>query len=512
MDRKLTKIIGLKKSEFDEFVKNGELQLREARLIPFSKPGDEMALTSVILSSLRLIKEFRKMILSDAKMMTGGHIHVFTEIVFSQFPDLRVDGLLIIVKGGIIKDAAIFEMKNGSNEIEQGQIENYLKIAKMSSIPKLITVSNQFVSEPTQSPVNIKAPKNVGLYHFSLTYLLTSAHILLFNNDTNIEDDSQAEIMREVVNYLEYDKSGVYGFHQMKKGWSDVVEKINSGARLKRSDSEVDDTVISWQQEEKDMALILSKNLGIFVDSGEAKFKGNLKARLDDDRKRLINDNFLISTLRVRGAVSDIKIKALFGKRIIEMSVSLKAPQDKTMRGQLGWIKRQMENCNKKNEKAFQRIKNEILIEIIIKKSSKSERVSLVDIDKIYDEIKSKEIKEFKVLFIKDFGKKFSSRNKFVAIIEEMIIDYYSGIIQFLYKWEQPAPKMMEDNKETIVTVNNENVSQDILEDSENKKETIGEIDKENTNQVAPDDSGKIAEDVQSVVSNKDTLQEQDNI
>ena len=93
-----------------------------------------------------------------------------------------------------------------------------------------------------------------------------------------------------------------------------------------------------------------------------------------------------------------------------------------------------------------------------------------------------------------------------------MIIDYYSGIIQFLYKWEQPAPKMMEDNKETIVTVNNENVSQDILEDSENKKETIGEIDKENTNQVTPDDSGKIAEDVQSVVSNKDTLQEQDNI
>jgi hypothetical protein len=38
------------------------------------------------------------------------------------------------------------------------------------------------------------------------------------------------------------------------------------------------------------------------------------------------------------------------------------------------------------------------------------------------------------------------------------------------------------------------------------------EIDKENTNQVTPDDSGKIAEDVQSVVSNKDTLQEQDNI
>ena len=167
MDKPLTKIIGLKKSEFDEFIKNGELQIREARLIPFSKPGDEMALTSVILSSLRLIKEFRKKILSDAKMMIGGQIYVFTEIVFSQFPELRVDGLLIIVKGGIIKDAALFEMKNGSNDIEQEQIEDYLKIAKTYDIPKLITVSNQFVSEPTQSPINTKPPKNIGLYHFS---------------------------------------------------------------------------------------------------------------------------------------------------------------------------------------------------------------------------------------------------------------------------------------------------------------------------------------------------------
>mgnify|MGYP003993609327 FL=1 len=489
MDKPLTKIIGLKKSEFDEFIKNGELQIREARLIPFSKPGDEMALTSVILSSLRLIKEFRKKILSDAKMMIGGQIYVFTEIVFSQFPELRVDGLLIIVKGGIIKDAALFEMKNGSNDIEQEQIEDYLKIAKTYDIPKLITVSNQFVSEPTQSPINTKPPKNIELYHFSWTYLLTFAHILLFKNDTNIEDEDQVEIMKEVVNYLEYDKSGVCGFHQMKKGWSDVVEKINSGASLKQNDTEVDDAVISWQQEEKDLALILSKSLGVFVNSGETKYKGNLKARLDDDKKKLITDKVLTTTLRVRGAVSDIKIKALFEKRIIEMSVSLKAPQDKTMRGQLGWIKRQIENCYKKNEKTFQKINSEILIEIIIKNTSKSERISLVDIDKVYDVIKGKEIKEFKVLFIKDFGKKFSSRSKFVVIIEEMIIDYYSGIIQYLYKWEQPAPKMMEDNKDSIMEASNEDANIDILKTRENG-----------------------VEDEQRDGLNKDTLQEPDNI
>ncbi|MEN8264116.1 MAG: hypothetical protein ABFR82_11690 [Nitrospirota bacterium] len=364
MDKKLTKIVGLKKDDFDQFTKSGELQLRKAHLIPFFKPGDEMALTSVILSSIRLIKEFRKMILSESKMIGGGQIYVFTEISFSQFPESRVDGLLIIVKSGIIKDAAIFEMKNGKDILDKDQIERYQEVAKTYSIPRLITVSNQFVSDPTQCPENVKQIRNVDLFHFSWSYLLTIAHVLLFKNDTNIEDEDQVEIMREVVNYLEYDKSGVCGLNQMKAGWSEVVEKINSGANLKNSDTYVCDAVTSWQQEEKDMALILSRHLGVLVDSGEWKHRGNLKARLDDDMKSLINEKQLLSTLRVRDAVSDIKIMGLFEKRTVEMFVSLKAPHDKTVKGQLGWIKRQIINCRNKNEATFLKLKNNILIEM----------------------------------------------------------------------------------------------------------------------------------------------------
>lgn len=460
MGKKFTKIIGLEKGEFDEFVESGELQLRKAHLIPFSKPGDEMALTSVVLSSLKLIKEFRKTILSECKMMTGGQIYVFTELIFPQFPDSRVDGLLIVVKSGVIKDAAIFEMKNGSNEIEKDQIEHYLSIAKSYSIPRFITVSNQFVSDPTQFPINVKQTKMVDLYHFSWSYILTLAHILLIDNDNNIEDVDQVEIMKEVVSYLEYDKSGVCGFNQMKAGWSSVVEKINSGTRLKKDDPEVNDTLISWQQEEKDMALILSKSLGVFVNSGESKYKGDLKSRLESDRKRLINDKILVSMLKIRGAVSDIKIKALFEKRVIEMSVSLTAPQDKTVRGQLGWIRHQLECCSRKNERTFQKIKDEILLEIVIKNTSKSDRVEIERIDSIYDEVKQKEIKEFRILYIKDFGKQFSSRSKFVEIIEEMLMNYYSGIIQLLSKWEPPTPKMIEKTESNIVETNIKSTTQ----------------------------------------------------
>jgi len=470
VDKKLTKIVGLNKDGFDEFISSGELKLREAHLIPFFKPGDEMALTSVILSSIRLINEFRKKIFSDSKMIGGGQVYVFTEVSFSQFPESRIDGLLIIVKSGIIKDAAIFEMKNGNDILKKEQIERYQKIAQTYSIPKLITISNQFVSEPTQSPVNVKTIKYVDIFHFSWSYLLTIAHVLLFKNDTNIEDEDQVEIMREVVNYLEYDKSGVFGLNQMKAGWSEVIEKINSGAYLKSSDSYVCDAVISWLQEEKDMALILSRHLGVLVNSGETKYKSNLDARIEDDKKSLIDKNQLISILRVRDAVSDIKIIGLLGKRTVEMVVTLKAPQDKTLRGQLGWIKRQIEYCRKKNETTFEKLKKEILIETKCKNSPKSERISFINFDELLDILKNKEIKEFKIILIKDFGKKFASPKKFVVLIEQMLIEFYRGIIQYLYKWEPSAPKIIHPIEANVPVVIAK-PTQEVIEGNEESKE-----------------------------------------
>lgn len=455
MEKKLTKIIGLSKKDFDAFVESGEISLRPAHLIPFFKPGDEVALTSVILSAIRLIKEFRKMVSSASKLMIGGKVFVYTEVTLPQFPESRVDGLLIIVKGGTIRDAAVFEMKNGENNLESEQIERYQQVAKYYSIPRIITVSNQFVSAPTQFPIVVKQIKNVALYHYSWSYLLTLAHVLLCDNDTNIADEDQVEIMREVVEYLEFKKSGVCGFNQMKKGWRDTVEKVNTGALLKPADPDVKEAVISWQQEERDIALILSRSLGALVDSGQSKYKGDLIARLDSDTKKLINERKLTSTLRVRGAVSDINISALFEKRTIEMSVSLKPPMNKKTRGQLGWIKRQLLSCSKKDETTFNKIKGEVIIAIWLKNMRKPERICVAGIDDVYDHIKDREIKEFRVVCIKDFGKKFSSRKIFVDTIEQMALDFYRGVIQHLVKWEPTAPKMVSDANESKSGDNN---------------------------------------------------------
>ena len=71
--KKLNKLIGLKKEEFDKYIKPDDIKLkpqiyaRPARLIPTHKTGDEMALSSIFLASLRLVKQFRDSIFKQIK-------------------------------------------------------------------------------------------------------------------------------------------------------------------------------------------------------------------------------------------------------------------------------------------------------------------------------------------------------------------------------------------------------------------------------------------------------------
>jgi hypothetical protein len=142
------------------------------------------------------------------------------------------------------------------------------------------------------------------------------------------------------------------------------------------------------------------------------------------------------------------------------MSISLKAPEDKTLRGQVGWLKKQIDICNKKSSDTFEIIKNEIMVEVTIKNSSQIERYHLEKIEDIIEELKNKELREFRIIYIKDFGKSFSNRKKFTEIIEIMIIDYYAGIVQYLKKWEKPAPKIIKNksSKEEVIANRNEDI------------------------------------------------------
>lgn len=448
MSIKPTKLIGLSIQNFDKLLATKkELNLQPARLIPFYKPGDEMALTSIFLSALRLITEFRNQIFQTIGLSRSSELRIYTEAEFILFDKKRIDGLILVIRGNKIIDAVLLEVKNKNTELDESQILDYLQIAKEYGIQKFLTISNQFVSFPTQSPLNIKTPRQVSTFHLSWSFILTIAYILFTENDNNIEDADQVEIMREIIDYFESPNSGILGFTQMKPGWTELTQKANAGTTLKLNDSFVEETVSSWLQEERDMALILSRELGLLVKSGHRKFKNDLSARINYEKKELTTKHRLESILQIDGAASSLEIRAYFDRKNIEISSTLSAPQDKKTRGQISWIRNQLQYSERKNPELFDTLKPDLLIEIYLKFVKDSLRLNLNELDSAAEMIGAREIKSFSILFLKDLGRKFESRKGVVEIIEKMLIDYYQGILQYLKRWEKPAPQI-ENNPE----------------------------------------------------------------
>jgi len=438
MKKSLKKLINLSLDDFYELHQLGLIQYQEARLIPLLKTGDEGALTSIFLSSIRLVKEFRDDIYREIKLSRVGYSLYLTEVVFIDIDkSSRIDGLILVVSKNIIKDAVVFEMKNKNNNLDKEQIERYIGVSKRIGIDKMVTISNEFVSDSTQSPVQIKPPKNFNLYHFSWTYLMTKGQLLLFKNDQNIEDEDQVEIMKEVLHYLEAPASGVAGYHSMKPGWKETVEKIGNRIPLKLNDPDLIEAVESWHEEEKDMALLLSRKLGVFVRS-TARDKDSIK----NSSKSLKDDQYLSGNLSIKNSVSDIKIGLDFEIASVSMSVKVNPPMDKGTKARITWLYKQLDNAKKKNPLVFETIENGLIIEANIKHARQHTKISWQQLDLLFEEVNGKEIQAFNIVYINKFGKSFSSNKKFIVSIEKMVLEYYAGIVQYLTNWNRPAPKL----------------------------------------------------------------------
>jgi len=438
--KSLAKLIGLKKEDFDAFIKSGQIHVQPARLIPTLKTGDEMALTSIFLSTVRLVREYRDGIFKEIKLSLSGKVFYYTEASFPDINKSRIDGLIIVVIKGVITDAVFFEMKNKNNGIDKAQIEAYLDISKKLKVTKLVTISNEFVADSSHSPVKVKPPKSISLFHFSWTYLITKGQLLLFKNDHNIKDEDQVEIMAETLHYFESPVSGISGYTQMKPGWKELAENIRGQITLKQSDLYIEDAVLSWYEEEKDIALLMCRKLGVLVKSS-AKNKDSLKA----DIKKIVKDNCINGSLVIKSAVSDIKLTAEFERRVICMGIKIIPPLDKGTVARISWVGRQLANCKKKGDVAFQKSENEIWVEADIKFAKTNIKVKLSELDTLTELTKGKEIQAFHIVMVRSFGANFASNKKFIVLIEKMILEYYEGIVQHASSWTRPTPKLIQE-------------------------------------------------------------------
>lgn len=445
------KIIGMKINAFNKAVQKNEIIVRQAKLIPPKiQPGNEIALTSIFLSALKLIKEFRDDIFSDLSLRKSGLHYYFTEVMVYDNKDSRPDGMILSVVSDEIKDGVIIEVKNKNVELQSSQIQKYIELCKHIGINKILTISNQYVSDPKQSPCQeLKIPKGIEIYHFSWSYILTIAQLLLFDNDHNITDEDQKLLMSEVVDFFNAKESGIIDFNRMKPGWKEVAKTFTSGSIPNKSDKNTIEAIQSWQQEEKDMSLKLSQQLGLLVKTINRKDFSN---RWESDLKSLINKKMLITKLKIDGAVSPIDMIAHFERKTITMRVHLKAP-DKTIRGQIGWLKSQLNKCENKNPILFSELKENLHFEPILKYRNTYPITKIDKIDDAIHDLHGKEITDFDISYINHLGVKFENPSKIVSIMEDMLFNFYSLIVQHIENAPQKSPQMKQDKMDEPIAI-----------------------------------------------------------
>ncbi|WP_438969783.1 hypothetical protein [Methylophaga sp.] len=247
----------------------------QARLIP-TLPDScrEQKTTSVLLAAMRSVLELRQVLLKSIDVRVGktSTLDARTEIEFVEnnkvvkktLEEDRPDGLLIL-KTGKREWRALIEAKVGNKAVEEEQLVRYLSLAKEHNIDAVISITNQLCAIPSHHPVKVpkRATQKVDLFHWSWSFIKTQCHLLIENND--IDDVDQVFILSEVMRYFESDKSGITSFDQMNEERSELVNAIKSGASLNKTSDAVNNTVVAWQQEQKDLCLILSNQTGANV-------------------------------------------------------------------------------------------------------------------------------------------------------------------------------------------------------------------------------------------------------
>jgi len=417
-----------------------------ARLFPIladtSKEGRTL---SILLACLESVDGFGKSILADLGVKAGARskIEAWTEVVLRKGGEKasRPDGLLIL-KTGSKSWTALVEAKVGSSILTPEQLDSYLEIAKLNGVDALITISNQFAPLPSQHPVQLSAAsmKKAKVLHWSWMYVLTQAALQLGNGD--IEDKEQRVILNEMVRFLSHPSAGVKSFDQMPASWTAVASAVQSGGAVSAKGNEAQEVVGAWYQETRNLALILSRQIGEDVDLKVSRAHvADPSARLKSDSQLLATDNCLHATFAVPNTAAAIEVVADFRKRSVFASMKVNAPADrKSTKARVNWLVRQLQKSRPED----------IHIRLFWpgRAPFTQHPLSVLRERPETAEEHGKVATSFEVLFARDLGARYAQRKNFIVDLEQAVPDFYEQVGQHLKAWQPQAPKVKEDRAE----------------------------------------------------------------
>ncbi len=415
-------------------------QGEKARLFPVvAETSKENRIASIFLALLPEIPDLAKALLQSANTRVGKRstIECYTEVFLKNDTDKndKPDGL-ICVKTGSKSWLALVEFKIGKADLEKDQVERYLKLAKSHSIDAVITISNQFVARADHPPIQVSKAltKKVGLFHWSWMSILTKCQLL------QLEDTEQKSLLSEFVRFLEHKSTGVSGFTQMNKGWREIVTTARTGGSQQKSSPEVEAAVAGWLEEQRDICLLLSRNVGQTVRQKiAAKFVNDPNLRLKAEISRFCERNLLAAGYQIPDAASDIEVEADLVGRTIVVSMELTAPKDKvSTKARVNWLLRMLKTTDER-----------IIVRAHWPSRVDCTQVPLVELRANPEKIQTANQKlaphKFEILHFEALGNRFAGSKTFIDDLERAIPEFYASVGQHLRAWQPSAPKPVKE-------------------------------------------------------------------
>ena len=436
------------------------VQGEAARLFPvLATTSKEGRTTSIVLACISKIEEFGSELLNAVGKRVGkrSKIETYTEIVFKnekiQVKD-RPDGL-IVLRNGSNEWRALVEAKVGNAEVGADQVEKYREIAKEQGIDCVITISNQFATQPEHHPVEEvrKSRSKIPVFHWSWMYILTVSDILL--KQDNVADEDQELLLNELRRFLTHESAGVKGFDRMPPEWSEINRLVSAGGKIPAKSHEALVVLEAWHQETRDLSLILSRQTETAVQEKlQRKHQTDPAQRRKDELQHLRADGQLKSVLDVPGAAAPIEVVADIARRTLDIGMSLRAPEDRvSSKARVNWLLRQL--TTEKTEEVFVR-----MIWPGRSENTQFQLSELIEDASVCEKDKNGlQVTRFHIFMARRLGAKFTQQVNFIKELEDVVPFFYREIGQNLQEWRKPAPKIKLDRSAA------EDVGVDALQD-----------------------------------------------
>lgn len=419
------------------------VQGEAARLFPvLATTSKEGRTTSIFLACISKVEEFGAELMGTVGKRIGkrSEVETYTEIVFKnekvQVKD-RPDGL-IVLRNGSKEWRALVEAKVGNSDLGADQIEKYREIAKEHGLDCVITISNQFATQPAHHPVEDvrKSRSKIPVFHWSWMSILTIIDILLKQN--NVADEDQKLLLNELRRFLTHESAGVKGFDRMPPEWAEINRLVSAGGKIPTKSQESSAVLDAWHQETRDLSLILSRQTETAVQEKlPRKHQMDPVQRRKDESQFLREDRQLKSVLDVPDAAAPVEIVADLARRTIDVGMTLRAPEDKvSSRARLNWLLRQV-----KTEKI-----DEVFIRMTWPGRSESTQFQLAELiadPAICEKDKNGlQVTRFHIFIARRLGSKFTQQINFIKELEDVVPFFYREIGQNLQEWRKPPPKI----------------------------------------------------------------------